>query len=122
MKWLDETPTVPVVGWEWRTGVAAARSLTAPSGTIGTRRAPLRRSFLRCRANVRPHPESLIAVQRLIASAICYRQASWPALKRTLKRLADARIPVMAVDVSELQKAEGAVTCCSLLFRESIAR
>jgi len=41
---------------------------------------------------------------------------------RTLKRLMDAGIPVTAVDVSELQKAEGAVTCCSLLFRESITR
>jgi len=39
---------------------------------------------------------------------------------RTLKKLMSAGIPVSAVDVSELQKAEGAVTCCSLVFRESI--
>jgi dimethylargininase len=34
---------------------------------------------------------------------------------RTRRRLANAGIPTIAVDVSELQKAEGAVTCCSVL-------
>lgn len=34
----------------------------------------------------------------------------------TQQRLEDAGIEVTTVDVSELQKAEGAVTCCSLLF------
>lgn len=37
---------------------------------------------------------------------------------RTQRRLEDAGIAVTAVDVSELQKAEGAVTCCSLVLRE----
>lgn len=36
---------------------------------------------------------------------------------RTRQRLLDAGFHVIAVDVSELQKAEGAVTCCSLVFR-----
>jgi dimethylargininase len=40
--------------------------------------------------------------------------ASFP---RTRQRLLDAGFQVMVVDVSELQKAEGAVTCCSLVFR-----
>jgi len=35
---------------------------------------------------------------------------------RTRQRLEDAGYRVLTVDVSELQKAEGAVTCCSLLF------
>lgn len=35
---------------------------------------------------------------------------------RTAQRLANAGIDVISVDVSELQKAEGAVTCCSLIF------
>jgi dimethylargininase len=35
---------------------------------------------------------------------------------RTQRRLEAARIAVTTVDVSELQKAEGAVTCCSLVF------
>ena len=35
----------------------------------------------------------------------------------TLRRLEAAFIDVVPVDVSELQKAEGAVTCCSLVFR-----
>ena len=38
---------------------------------------------------------------------------SFPATRR---RLEDAGVDVVPVDVSELQKAEGAVTCCSLLF------
>jgi len=37
---------------------------------------------------------------------------------RTRQRLEDAGIDVTGVDVSELQKAEGAVTCCSLVFSE----
>lgn len=37
---------------------------------------------------------------------------------RTRRRLEDAGLRVLAVDVSELQKAEGAVTCCSLVFAE----
>ena len=40
--------------------------------------------------------------------------ASFP---RTRQRLLDAGFHVTTVDVSELQKAEGAVTCCSLVFR-----
>ena len=39
--------------------------------------------------------------------------ASFPATRR---RLASAGVDVVEVDVSELQKAEGAVTCCSLVF------
>ncbi len=35
---------------------------------------------------------------------------------RTQERLLRLGIQVLAVDVSELQKAEGAVTCCSLVF------
>jgi dimethylargininase len=38
---------------------------------------------------------------------------------RTQQRLEAAGITVTTVDVSELQKAEGATTCCSLVFRES---
>jgi dimethylargininase len=41
--------------------------------------------------------------------------ASFP---RTARKLADAGIALEIVDVSELQKAEGAVTCCSVVFRE----
>lgn len=40
---------------------------------------------------------------------------------RTQQKLLEASIQVTTVDVSELQKAEGAVTCCSLVFRESVA-
>jgi dimethylargininase len=37
---------------------------------------------------------------------------------RTRRRLEAAGIAVIPVDVSELQKAEGAVTCCSLVLRD----
>ena len=36
---------------------------------------------------------------------------------KTLARLQAEGINITTVDVSELQKAEGAVTCCSLLLR-----
>lgn len=41
---------------------------------------------------------------------------------QTLARLRAAGIAVTTVDVSELQKAEGAVTCCSILFRSGAGR
>ena len=48
----------------------------------------------------------------LVGSRLIY-PTSFP---RTQRRLEAAGIDVDAVDVSELQKAEGAVTCCSLVF------
>ena len=49
----------------------------------------------------------------LIDGAVIYA-AAYP---RTRRRLEARGIAVHAVDVSELAKAEGAVTCCSLVFR-----
>jgi dimethylargininase len=49
----------------------------------------------------------------LVGSTVIY-PASFPA---TRARLEAAGVGVCALDVSELQKAEGAVTCCSLVFR-----
>lgn len=43
--------------------------------------------------------------------------ASW---KRTRNRLEKEGIIIRTVDVSELEKAEGAVTCCSLIFDASV--
>ena len=40
---------------------------------------------------------------------------------RTAQRLRDAAVEIVTVDVSELQKAEGATTCCSLVFEEAVA-
>ena len=40
---------------------------------------------------------------------------------RTAQRLRDAGVEVVTVDVSELQKAEGATTCCSLVFEEAVS-
>lgn len=47
-----------------------------------------------------------------IGEAVIY-PASFPATRR---RLEDSGVRTVVVDVSELQKAEGAVTCCSLVF------
>jgi dimethylargininase len=49
----------------------------------------------------------------LVGRALIYPD-SFP---KTRARLESAGIDVRAIDVSELQKAEGAVTCCSLVFR-----
>ena len=49
----------------------------------------------------------------LIDTQVLY-PTTFPATRR---RLEERRIAVTLVDVSELQKAEGAVTCCSLVFR-----
>lgn len=38
---------------------------------------------------------------------------------RTARHLAQQGIEILSIDVSELQKAEGAVTCCSILFPDS---
>ena len=48
----------------------------------------------------------------LIGSRLIY-PSSFP---MTQRRLENAGIEIALVDVSELQKAEGAVTCCSLIF------
>lgn len=48
-----------------------------------------------------------------VGSALVYPDC----FPRTLERLRSAGIEVVTVDVSELQKAEGAVTCCSILLR-----
>jgi dimethylargininase len=48
----------------------------------------------------------------LVANAVVYA-AAFP---RTRKRLEDHGLQVKAVDVSELAKAEGGVTCCCVIF------
>ena len=48
----------------------------------------------------------------LVAGSVIY-PTSFP---RTLEKLVKRSINVIPVDVSELQRAEGAVTCCSLIF------
>ena len=52
------------------------------------------------------------------ANALCVgRSVIYPSsFPRTIEILAQRDIDVMPVDLSELQKAEGAVTCCSLVF------
>jgi len=52
----------------------------------------------------------------LVADAVIY-PAHYPA---TRERLARAGVRVIAVPASEIAKAEGGVTCCSILFEQSI--
>jgi dimethylargininase len=56
--------------------------------------------------------EPLAANGLLVGGTLVY-PVSFP---RTRDRLAKRGIAILDVDVSELQKAEGAVTCCSILF------
>lgn len=55
-----------------------------------------------------PHAANALRVGEHVVYPSCF--------PRTQERLARAGIAVTTVDVSELQKAEGAVTCCSLVF------
>lgn len=66
------------------------------------------------RAEVEPMAAELAGVRPLlrIGDAAIHPDC----FPRTRERLERAGIAVSAVDVSELQKAEGAVTCCSLVF------
>lgn len=71
--------------------------------------------FADCRTiDVDPGEEHAANALR-IGGGVVY-PASFP---RTERRLEQAGIAVAAVDLSELQKAEGATTCCSLVFRDS---
>ena len=54
------------------------------------------------------HAANAVRIGDAVVHPLCF--------PRTRERLERAGIPVSAVDVSELQKAEGAVTCCSLVF------
>ena len=60
-------------------------------------------------------PGELYAANALHVGGVLVYPANFP---KTCRRLEDRGYPVRIVDVSELQKAEGAVTCCSLIFRE----
>jgi dimethylargininase len=55
-----------------------------------------------------PHAANTLRVGESVIYPSCF--------PRTQERLTRAGIAITNVDVSELQKAEGAVTCCSLLF------
>ncbi|QNP40596.1 dimethylarginine dimethylaminohydrolase family protein [Lysobacter solisilvae (ex Woo and Kim 2020)] len=54
------------------------------------------------------HAANVLRLGEVVVMPVCF--------PRTAQRLRDAGIEVVAVDVSELQKAEGATTCCSIVF------
>lgn len=59
------------------------------------------------------HPEEPMAANALLVGETVVYPAAFP---RTCQRLEASGIIVRTIDVSELQKAEGGVTCCSLIF------
>jgi dimethylargininase len=59
------------------------------------------------------HPEEPMAANALWVGETVVYPAAFP---RTYLRLEENGIYVRTIDVSELQKAEGGVTCCSLIF------
>ena len=62
---------------------------------------------------IRIHPDEPFAANALmIGDAVIYPEA----FPHTAAQLDAAGIRIVAVDVSELAKAEGAVTCCSILL------
>jgi dimethylargininase len=54
----------------------------------------------------------------MISSTVIYPTA----FPKTRARLQAAGLKLILVDASELAKAEGAVTCCSIIFKETIAK
>ncbi|HEY6942335.1 dimethylarginine dimethylaminohydrolase family protein [Dokdonella sp.] len=56
------------------------------------------------------HAANVLRIGDRVVSPACF--------PRTHARIRAAGIDVVAVDVSELQKAEGAVTCCSVVFEQ----
>lgn len=58
-----------------------------------------------------PHAANVVRIGGSVVMPACF--------PLTRQRLLDAGIDVRVVDVSELQKAEGAVTCCSLVFNDT---
>jgi dimethylargininase len=58
-------------------------------------------------------PDEPYAANGLLVGDHLIYPSSFP---RTRERLEAHGVAVVPVDVSELQKAEGAVTCCSLIF------
>jgi dimethylargininase len=71
--------------------------------------------FLRCMQLIDVDPEEPAAANALLLDDVVIYPAAFP---RTMERLAVAGVRVEPVDVSELAKAEGGVTCCSLIFEE----
>jgi dimethylargininase len=61
------------------------------------------------------HPDEPYAANALLVGNELIYPANFP---KTHSRLLDRNYTAKVVDVSELQKAEGAVTCCSLIFRQ----
>ena len=64
-----------------------------------------------------PHAANALRIQAGDRSGLVYPDC----FPLTLARLRQAGIAVTAIDLSELQKAEGAVTCCSLLLQSHSA-
>lgn len=62
-----------------------------------------------------PHAANALRIEVNGRAALVYPDC----FPLTLARLREAGIPVTAIDLSELQKAEGAVTCCSLLLQSA---
>ncbi|MBU1048496.1 hypothetical protein KKG90_00595, partial [Candidatus Bipolaricaulota bacterium] len=62
------------------------------------------------------HPEETFAANGLLIGEAVIYPVAFP---RTAERLSKRGIRIEPVDLSELAKAEGAVTCCSLVFMHS---
>ena len=62
------------------------------------------------------HPDEAYAANGLLIGETVVYPTSFP---RTAERLSKQGIRIESIDLSELAKAEGAVTCCSLVFTQS---
>lgn len=62
-------------------------------------------------------PDEQYAANAVLVNDELIYPATFP---KTRRRLEDEGCSVLVVDVSELQKAEGGVTCCSLIFQDTV--
>lgn len=92
----------------------SAVTLAAPD-TFLLQPAWVARGWFGAAAVIEVDPHETFAANALLAGDGVIYPAAFP---RTRERLEAHGVRVVTVDVSELAKAEGAVTCCSLVFQE----
>lgn len=105
--------TVSSVGLEGCLHLKSAATEIAP-GTVLVNPAWVDKAVFEASRLIEVDPEEPFAANGLwIDRSVLYPTA----FPRTRRRMEDCGLQVVAVDLSELAKAEGAVTCCSIVFQ-----
>jgi dimethylargininase len=86
-------------------------------GTLLVNPAWVEPSVFGARQFIEVDPEEAFAANGLRVADAVFLASAFP---RTRRRVEDRGIRVVSVELSELAKAEGAVTCCSVVFRAEL--